>query len=195
MITPPLLLLRHGQTRWNKERRYLGRTNQPLSPEGIQGLEPVRAWLQGRRLACTYCSDLLRARQTLDVLELDYPGEISYEPRLRELDFGVWEGKTYNDLQHDEQYRQWLDDPSTITPPGGESLVDFRARVTSWLAEVQQRQYGHSTELPILVVAHGGSIRMLVSLLQPGHAFWDIEVPTGTLIGWSPAVHKLTPIL
>ena len=173
----------------------MGRTDQPLSPEGMQSLEQVRAWLQGRRLSGTFCSDLLRARQTLDALHMEQPGKISYEPRLRELDFGGWEGKTYDELQHDEQYRQWLDDPQALSPPGGESLAAFRTRVASWLEEVQQGQYRHSTELPVLVVAHGGSIRMLVSILDPDRSFWDIEVPSGALLGWSPAIHKLTHIL
>lgn len=190
--SPAMLLLRHGQTSWNARRRYLGWTDQPLSAEGVSGLKPVRTYLQSRRLAGTYCSDLLRTRQTLATLELAQAGDIRYDSRLRELNFGAWEGLTYNELQDNPLYCQWLSDPTTMVPPGGESLAAFRGRIEAWLAEAS---LSRASDEPLLVVAHGGSIRMIISLLNPGRSFWDTEVPAGSLIAWSPSTHSVTRIL
>ncbi|MFS0727949.1 histidine phosphatase family protein [Paenibacillus sp. 1P07SE] len=197
---PPILLLRHGHARWNAERRYLGWTDQPLLQDGAEQLAAARLYLQRRRLAGIHCSDLLRARQTLALVRPDAGEAPRYDKRLRELHFGGWEGLTYEELRHDPAYRLWLTDPELASPPGGESFAAFRGRVVSWLDELEGAvrlgelgsRLSHSLdaqerreEPPLLVVAHGGTIRMLATLLVPELAFWEIDIPTGGLLSLS----------
>ncbi|MGG3281906.1 histidine phosphatase family protein [Paenibacillus solani] len=142
-----LHLVRHGRTLWNEERRYLGHEDQGILMEGRQQLLPLRERYFAKEFARIYCSDLLRCRQTLNVILSDskmpaipedealgrfIPG-VEYDPRLRELDFGDWEGNTYEDLKSDLSYRRWIDNPAEVTPPNGESWEAFRSRVQAFL--------------------------------------------------------------
>lgn len=143
-----LHLVRHGRTLWNEERRYLGHEDQGILAEGREQLLPLREELRCRHFVRIYCSDLLRCRQTLNVILSDskrgavpdddilgqfIPG-VRYDPRLRELDFGDWEGKTYEDLKTDSLYRRWIDNPAEVTPPSGESWEAFGSRVQAFLS-------------------------------------------------------------
>ena len=116
-------LFRHGQTLWNAQRRYIGSTDQSLSPEG-------RAALAGRAgppVDRLWVSPLRRCRETAAML---YPGmEQQAVEDLRECAFGVFEGRTYEELRDDPAYRRWLDSAGEIPPPGGEGKAESRARV------------------------------------------------------------------
>lgn len=104
-------LFRHGQTLWNAQRRYIGSTDQSLSPEG-------RAALAGRAgppVDRLWVSPLRRCRETAAML---YPGmEQQAVEDLRECAFGVFEGRTYEELRDDPAYRRWLDSAGEIPPP------------------------------------------------------------------------------
>lgn len=134
-----LVLVRHGTTKWNQERRYLGHSDLELLPEAYAELEPSVRKLAGLRFDGVYCSDLIRCRQTLLYLRPDLADGAVYDPRLRELDFGRYEGCTYEQLQSDPAYRAWIDDPSAVTPPGGESWGAFELRVRSFLLDLEER--------------------------------------------------------
>lgn len=110
------------------------------------------------------------------------------DARLRELDFGGWEGRTYEDLRSDPHYCAWLDDMTAVIPPGGESWLQFAARTEqAWRAMLRQasmhrpRRAAHRGAKPIavLVVTHGGVLRRLHGLAWPAASFWDIPAPTG----------------
>jgi|GEM_PF-393040 len=174
---PALLLLRHGPAAWNDERRYLGWTDQPVTPHGYATLDPAKAWLQGRPLSGAVSSDLLRARQSLRYAAPDMAADASCDPRLRELSFGDWEGLTYEELKDSDIYRRWLDDPASVAPPGGESLAQLRSRIWGWLSEQSLADNGP----PLLVATHGGTIRMIAALLRPGSDFWSLDAPPGSL--------------
>ncbi len=124
-----LLLVRHGTTRWNREKRYLGHTDIPLDPGGRDELAPLARELAGKAFRGVYCSDLARCRETLTIISPAQADTAMYDPRLREMDFGAWEGHTYEQLQHQSLYRQWIDSPQQVTPPGGESWADFAGRI------------------------------------------------------------------
>ena len=122
-------LIRHGATNANREHRYLGRTEEPLSEEGReelkafqrQGLYPEPASLQA-----LFVSPMERCRETAELLFGDYEQYII--PEFREMDFGLFEGKNYQDLQGDARYQAWIDSNGTLPFPEGESREDFIAR-------------------------------------------------------------------
>lgn len=182
-----LVLMRHGSTLWNEQRRYLGHTDIPLSPKGVSELASARVKLQGWPISRVYCSDLARCRESLDAVRPDLSASAVYDSALRELDFGAWEGRTYDELKDIPSYRQWLDNPRQVTPPMGESWEAFERRITGVLHTVlppadndlaDDASYSSS----VLVVAHGGVIRHIVSRLMPGTAFWDVSSEPGSLL-------------
>ncbi len=194
-----LVLVRHGTTSWNKERRYLGHADLSLLSGAEQELKPLREKLQGQSFAQIYCSDLMRCRQTLQIIlpESALTTERSLsamppimEPRLRELHFGEWDGKTYDMLKDVALYRAWIDEPQRITPPGGESWVhfvnrlrEFRDSLFAWRIALEVQPIELNAAPPsVLVVTHGGVIRQLVCMLIPGHDFWRLNPKPGEAI-------------
>ena len=203
-----LHLVRHGVTRWNQERRYLGHEDQGVISAELERLAPLARRLQGLQWARIYCSDLLRCRQTLRYLltgnevqsaglngnteVLPIPGAV-YDSRLRELHFGEWEGKTYEDLKGNPLYRRWIEDPAAVTPPGGESWEAFASRIQHFLAGLHQdmcRSFERdedgeargrdSQRIPdLLVVTHGGVIRQIAAATVPDTPFWSLRILPG----------------
>src|SRR5690606_23681990 len=93
-------------------------------------LAELRRELAGVNFAAVYASDLRRCRETLAWARPDLLDGAQLDPRLREMNFGRWEGQTYEMLKDDKRYRAWIDDPQAGTPPGGESWQAFQARVS-----------------------------------------------------------------
>ena len=163
-----LLLVRHGESTWNAERRLQGHTDAPLSRRGRQQagrLGPIVAGF-GRLTATS--SDLDRARETAALL--GHPAA-RLDPRWREQDLGAWPGASIDALRRDDAagYRAWRE--GRATPPGGESFQALCARIraaVSTLTDVGGNQ---------LVVAHGGAIRAACAVLVGLRA--DAVVPVG----------------
>ncbi|MDR9856165.1 histidine phosphatase family protein [Paenibacillus sp. VCA1] len=202
-----IILMRHGTTPWNEEKRYLGHTDIGLSDQGREELAPVREKLCDRSFGRVYCSDLARCRESLQEVRPDLAGEAVYDDRLREMDFGVWEGHTYDQLKDNALYRQWLDEPKRVTSPQGESWEAFESRIAAFAAfmlqEAESRAAGctententeniENTEntgssgnkacASVLLVAHGGVIRQIVHAFMKTIAFWDIRIEPGNLL-------------
>ncbi|MEJ1715082.1 histidine phosphatase family protein, partial [Escherichia coli] len=89
--------------------------------ESLIELLPVKEALKGRRFQKVFCSDLKRCRKTLEWIYPTSIDSVVFDKRLREMDFGEWEGHTYDQLKDMNNYRGWLDNPQLVTPPGGES--------------------------------------------------------------------------
>ncbi len=154
-----LCLLRHGSTADTEAHRYCGASDLPLSPAG-------RAALQGLRYTAPpgarfLTSGMLRCTETLDLLF----GHVPYEtdPDLRELNFGVFEGCTYDELKADPAYQRWITgDNDANIPPGGESGNAMATRVLTALQRILLD--GRDT----VAVVHGGTIAILMQALFPG---------------------------
>jgi broad specificity phosphatase PhoE len=163
-----LIVVRHGQTHWNATGRIQGQLDTELSPLGQAQAQALVARLAGerreRREDALYVSDLLRARDTAAPLIEALSGSpyqsppVHYEPRLREIAFGRWEGLRFRDVaqQEPEAFRAFRTDVSA-KPHGGESLDDVVARGRSLLTEVRRRHAGGT----VLWIAHGGMLRLL----------------------------------
>jgi alpha-ribazole phosphatase len=158
-----LVVVRHGLTAWNQARRYQGHRDIPLLlPDALEGLDRLRDALATEHFDAIHCSDLTRCRQTLAHVRPGQDAEVGvvHDARLRELDFGDYEGQCYDQLKDDPAYRAWIDSRGDQPTPGGESTIALRERLSTWLGEVfaaaevtgQQR---------MLVVTHGGVIREL----------------------------------
>lgn len=129
-------LVRHGVTAWNREHRYQGHSDVPLLAGDGAELEGLKRELDQVDFAVVYASDLRRCCETLTIARPDLAATLQPDPRLRELNFGDWEGCTYEELKDNETYRAWIDRPEAIIPPGGESWQEFEARVRDIYAEL-----------------------------------------------------------
>ena len=157
-----LTLIRHASTDFSDARRYTGHNDVPINARGIEQAERLRASMaQSQPIPSTvYCSDLRRCHHTASIV---FPHAVLRpDRRLRELDFGSFEGNTHDDnmAAFPHEYADWLATGGVSAPPGGEALGDFGARVWSWL-----RDLGDD---PAYAVTHGGVIRFL--LIELGHA-------------------------
>ena len=165
-----VFLIRHGKTRGNLERRYIGLTDQPLCPQGreeLTGIHPPEA----DRL---YVSPMRRCRETAALLYPDMGQEAV--PGLQETSFGTFEGHTYEELKEDPAYQAWLDSAGGVPPPGGESGEQVRRRVVGAFLSIVER---HGPEDRIALVVHGGTIMALLEALEPSHQFYFWQAPNG----------------
>ncbi|WP_026106151.1 histidine phosphatase family protein [Vreelandella jeotgali] len=184
-VSVELVAVRHGITAWNLERRYQGQRDIDLKfPEAEAALERLRTGLERETFTLIHSSDLTRCRRTLEWTGAAEKSAVApaLEPRLRELDFGDYEGKTYDELKDRPDYRAWIDSVGEQRIPGGENGADLRARLNAWLADVakaaaEMDRAGPSggQTVKVLAVAHGGVIRELRRRFEKV-AFWDSTV-------------------
>lgn len=175
-----LYLVRNGETAWNAEGRYQGQANPPLNEQGIKQARRLAEMLRGIEFDVAYTSDLDRARSTAEIIAEDGIWVLT-DPRWRELSFGEWEGKRFEEIaEHDSaRLREWVRDPIKCPPPGGESLRELADRVTAAAAELC-REYPHGN---VLVITHGGPIRCLVAewVLGGLHRISDVQTEPGSV--------------
>lgn len=171
------LLIRHGKTPGNAERRYIGVTDEPLSEEGRAEAERVGA---DRSVKLVFVSPLLRARQTASIL---FPeAEQRVVPDLRETDFGVFEGRNADEMVDDPKYREWVDGMCLGACPGGESRGDVSRRaVPAFIQAVREAEDAGVEEA--VFVTHGGVIMsVLEELAVPRRDYYEYQVKN--LCGW-----------
>ena len=173
-----LVLIRHGATKSNEERRYLGKTDEPLSKEGEQQLIEYKKMHLYPNIDFLFISPMKRCIQTADIL---YPElQLVQMKEWEEMDFGVFEGKNYIELQEDKRYQAWIDSNGTLPFPEGESREEFTIRCDKGFQEMiekvkQIKEEGHKT---IGVIVHGGTIMAMLSRYGKGDYF-DYHVANG----------------
>lgn len=143
-----IYLFRHGETRWNREKRYQGVSDIPLSPEGQAALIPA-----GFTPEVVYVSSLHRTHQTAEKLFPKVPQIIVDD--LREMDFGAFEGRNYMEMEHDAAYRTWVEGNCEGRCPGGEDWVQFSSRVKRAFLQLVEAHLERQ-EKNLVIVAHGG---------------------------------------
>jgi alpha-ribazole phosphatase len=164
--------LRHGKTEAGD--RLLGRTDAPLSAEGR---DAVARQIAGRAWSAIIASPLNRARESANmagtVAMADGTPPLEIDDAWREIDFGEWDGRTHADLAADPRRADFYRDPDAHPPPQGETMDAVRARIGPALERLAARGPG-----PLLVVTHGGAIRMALSLLLaiPFARLWAIRI-------------------
>ena len=126
-----LLLLRHGETAWNRERRYQGWTDTPLSAEGLLQAEAAARELKEHAFAAVYASPLQRARDTAVAIAAPHGLEVETDPAFKELGFGQWEGLTPDQVNRRFRngYAKWMASPSSVVTGAPESPPE----PTPWL--------------------------------------------------------------
>ncbi|MCI5621593.1 MAG: histidine phosphatase family protein [Lachnospiraceae bacterium] len=174
-----LTLIRHGATIGNAQRRYIGKTEEQLSLEGLEGIRKRIEQGVYPKADILFVSPMLRCRQTA---ELIYPGMQMYPiPQWREMDFGQFEGKNYQELNGNPLYQSWIDSGGTISLPGGESREEFCNRVRQGMEqamEIIRKQSRQKRVLSVAGVVHGGTIMALLSSYCGGD-YYDYQCSNG----------------
>lgn len=157
-----LYLLRHGQTEWNIEGKIQGKTDIPLNETGLHQARCLAEGMREREISAVYSSPLLRAAQTAEILAEEKGLSVSVLPELREVDFGLWEGRSWTevDAEFHEDFRRWEENPAEYMPTGGESRESCRERCR---AAMEQILAGTVTDAAI--VAHGGILAHVADYL------------------------------
>jgi probable phosphoglycerate mutase len=153
-----LILVRHGETVWNAERRLQGHADAPLSSRGIeQARHAAKFFASGPAPSLVVSSDLSRARHTAELLGFT---EFATDERLREMDLGEWTGRWIEEIEASDRgaYRDWR--LGSYTPSDGEGWKPFRERVGSAIGEAVERSHGD-----VVIVAHEGVVRAACDVL------------------------------
>lgn len=166
-----LLLVRHGITEHNSSRRFAGYSDIELSTDGIWQVEKLRDRLAKEKIDAIYCSDLKRAITTAEVISSRHEVEIVRCSELREMNYGDAEGLTFEEISrhHPELAESITNFSLELSFPGGESFKGFIARTIKFLDRLNK----HAAEQTILIVSHGGALKVLVyDLLGIGQSHW-----------------------
>lgn len=176
-------LVRHGQTAWNKERRYLSRTDQPLTEFGLLRARALGNYLRRWHISAVITSGLSRTRQTAETIVAVQshrpPSEL--DKRWAESDHGRWEGLTYAEVsaRFGAEAAARFTDPWQHAPVGGETLSGVQARVrAAWRDLVHTHSGGK-----VLVVAHATPLQLILCDLlgmEPTN-YWQLRLDLGSL--------------
>lgn len=168
------ILVRHGQTEWNRVERFRGRIDLLLDATGLRQAYAAALRVKDWPVAAVCSSPLRRALETAKVIanQLDLPVEVLYG--LIDLDFGEWQGLSAREAakKDSELYKLWVERPDLVRFPGGEELEDVRQRVTAVVKEIAVE---HPDQVVVLV-SHNVVCRVLLcSLLGLDNShFWQV---------------------
>lgn len=169
-----ILLIRHGATAGNLARQYLGQTDEGLCEVGVGQAEALREALEAAgastRPTRVFVSPMQRCRETAGVV---FPGlEPVAVDGLREMDFGMLEGRTHAELEDDPRYRAWVASEGRMAIPGGESREVFDARCVGAF-----RALGLGPDDDAAIVCHGGTVMAILSALgESGRGYYDYRL-------------------
>ena len=195
-----LYLIRHGKTQGNQEKRYIGRSDEPLCREGrweilhkkeegvYRGIEKTEFLFVSPRKRCIQTAELLLPGQE--------PVSLSH---FREIDFGEFEGKNYQELSGNARYQEWIDSGGTLPFPGGESRQQFIERCCHGMKQVADYLKERGADRAVLtLVVHGGTVMSLLSTLgQDAGDYYDYQCENagGYLCEFLPERHKPLQII
>ncbi len=173
-----IYLVRHGQTAWNKEEVFRGRTDIPLNETGLREAGLAGEYFKGLELHAIYSSPLTRAFQTAQQIARFHPLEVRPLDGLIDMSFGSWEGRSLREVEERDEahFRQWREQPHLVKIPGGETLDEVRTRAVAALGEV----IGELPEKTIVLVSHRVINKVLLcSILGLDNShFWQIAQGT-----------------
>jgi len=171
-----IILIRHGETEWNSQKRMQGHSNSDLSLVGQAQIQALGQWMKNVPFDLIYSSDSLRAKQTAEAITQFSGHELQFDQRLREKNLGVFEGLTSEEARerHPEVFRLFKTAGSKYVIDEGESTQQLQDRALEIVNEIRIKH----PEERVLLVTHGGFIRVVMK-----HSLGlSLETPTRFLI-------------
>ena len=174
-MTTSIYLVRHGQTAWNKEEIFRGRTDIPLDETGLRQAELAGEYFKGLEIHGIYASPLARAWETGQKIAQFHNLKVQPLDGIIDMSFGKWEGHPHQEIQKTDReiYRQWKEEPHKVRLPGGESLEDVRIRGMAALEEAIRLHSGKT----LIFVSHRVVNKVLICgiLGIDNSHFWQIS--------------------
>jgi len=173
-----IILVRHGQTPWNKDKIFRGTVDIPLNDQGREEARLAGEWLKNETLHAAYTSPLSRSRDTAEAIARHHGLQVTVLPGLGDICYGDWQGLPLAEVKvkYADLYRQWETAPHTVRFPNGETLDEVRDRALAAVAEVVRR---HPDQV-VLLSAHRAVNKVLIAAfigLDNSH-FWRIGQDT-----------------
>ena len=160
-MSATLILMRHGQTDWNVNGRYMGWMDEALNEKGLRQAERVAQRLGQWPISAVYSSPLKRAVRTAEVVARSHSVPVQIIEDLGEMRIGAWEGMFAGDIaaKYPELWQTWRTNPGDFRMPGGESLGEVRERAVGAFGKIMDRSEGRM----LLAVTHDVVVRLLVA--------------------------------
>ncbi|MBM4286475.1 MAG: histidine phosphatase family protein [Deltaproteobacteria bacterium] len=173
-----IILVRHGQTPWNRDKIFRGSKDIPLNDQGREEARLAGEWLRGETIHAAYTSPLSRSRDTAQAIAVHHGLAVQDLPGLTDLCYGDWEGLPLTEVKvkYADLYRQWERSPHLVRFPGGETLAEVRARAWDAVMQACARHPGRT----VLLSAHRAVNKVLICTfigLDDSH-FWRIGQDT-----------------
>ena len=179
--TQIIYLVRHAETTAQPEQ-IIGHTDVGLSSAGKKNVAKlIKSW-KLEPPEKLYCSDLLRAKQTAEIINKNWQLEIEEHKQLRELNFGLWENKLWDEAYNSdtEFFNHWAENWHIEPTPMGECFEDIISRCHDWISCIM------TTDSPTVIVAHAGSLRAITSIL--------LDLPATTIFNFEFSYAGVTKI-
>lgn len=194
-----LILIRHLKTPGNEKRQYIGSTDEDLSEQEVLNFKKKCKQASYPQVQQVIVSPMKRCVQTAELIYLNM--QMQLEPLLKECDFGIFEGKTYEELKDRAEYQAWLDSGGTIAFPEGEEQKEFRSRCVRGMLCQVDRLCEENVENAAFVV-HGGTIMAVLEQLaedQKDFYYWQVENGGGYRMlvdedEWKSGIHRFREI-
>lgn len=172
-----IYLVRHGETEWNRIRRFQGRSDLPLNPKGIKQVKALALALKDKPLTAIYTSPLIRAVETARLINVFHPSTPIFEEKgFIEMDLGEFDGMNVRDWaeQYPDVQKAWHENPASVKMPGGESLMEVQVRAKEALERITRN---HPTDATLLISSHNFvNLTLLCDLLKiPLHRFRELR--------------------
>ena len=178
-----IIFIRHGETDFNRARLYFGHLDTDLNKTGVEQLRKTKILFEKREKMpdVVFSSDLKRCSQSMEILEIDEEIEKNLTEDLREINFGIFEGKTYEEIksEYPEKVEKMINDWRNFKADKGESINEMMLRV----AEKMDKIINQHRNKKILVVAHAGVIQALTSYYLFGNldGYWKFKINNGSI--------------
>lgn len=188
-----LLLVRHGETDWNRDRRIMGRQEIGLNETGRLQATAMKQALANFPVDALYSSPVCRARETAQILGEDRGLAPLYDERLVEIHYGDWVGMTFDQVRALPDYTPYFQRLETPVAPGGETLFQVRDRAMDFIAEIRKRH----PEQTVVAVSHADWIKCVVMefLSIPYEHIWKFRIDNVSVsliecdpLGWDRVV-------
>lgn len=176
-----LIMVRHGETEANVSGIYSGWTNYSLTAKGEKQVKKVVEYLKHENIDVIYSSPLDRALKIAKAIADETNKDIEIVDSLREINFGIFEGKTHEEIKrdHKDEYKNWSEDYVNYRVSQGESLRDLHDRINEFVNELKKT----NEDKTYLLVTHGGTIGVLITILLglDMEKMWNFKIPPGSV--------------
>ncbi len=178
--TLELILLRHGETEFNRADVFRGRVDLPLNRRGKRQARAAADYLSDLSFQAFYSSPLRRSMETASAVAEPHGGRVEPLDRFIDVDYGEWSGKSVEEVREGwpDVFRLWVEDPGKVTFPGGESLQAVRRRLREGLEELADRHSGR-----VLLVGHKLINRMIICIVLglSTSGIWRVDQSNGAI--------------